>query len=574
MCNDPVSIPGQNGGMLGGTGNGDEVDFEKYSSSTAALDPILETEAQRLDLDSSMDPSLLMDPSLEQRRQEETRRSWFHRSNSPSAPEEDSASDEDSGEDEKSRTLTQDPSGDNVAPVGYSKVQIIALKAGPERSTSPVYSTPVKVTGHSKHSGQLRETSQEASSMKESRSAGNGGDKQVSPPLRKKPLPPTPPKKPHSLSSSGNTGSTGGGRTAKVLLKNQKDKESGPENEGGVENGCEEQGEEETIGGYANFAVFKRLDEKRERSISNPWPLKKPVPLPRNKSETLDRMDSTGRGFGCSLPADFKPTPVPRRPTLVSPPSSSSNSPKLPRSSHSRPPISPKPTFSHLPKPSPPLPRAHPPSTSSQNTSDPPCSVSDTSPNSPDSGDPVTSPTANCKASSDQTEDFGNGVKQLNEQPVAPPRQKRKTKTTHTRPQPLSPIYSPTQGSPVKTAAVSSDTGSSDQPDTSSESDISHPRHKFLPSPSPVPRSPSPNFEALPLGWQEELSHSSSVMAQCHSIPSIRSSFTASPLDLPSAYGYMGDREPLPPAFPYNTLTRHHPARSLSPLPTSSECSV
>ena len=55
----------------------EEVDFEKYSAAMLGL--ILENEAQRKELESSVDPSLLLDPRLERERQDKTRRSWLHK---------------------------------------------------------------------------------------------------------------------------------------------------------------------------------------------------------------------------------------------------------------------------------------------------------------------------------------------------------------------------------------------------------------------------------------------------------------------------------------------------------------
>ena len=586
------------------------MDFEKYSSSILALDPIIETEAQRLDLESSVDPSLLMDPSREQARQEETRRSWFHKNGSVDTRDGDSVSDDnmESEEDERNRTLTQEPTTNDVA-VGYSKVEIIApistgpqqlgsdgkggkspqvSKSAPERSTSPIYSTPVVVTGSAKLSKRSREnTLTESSSPTVSRSVDSGDSPAAS--HRKKPLPPTPPKKPHSLSSSGSTGSAGSesaGGTEKTSESKGRDNGHGDGErlENGREEGEEEEergegdgGEKEGVKEYANFMIFKKLcqEEKRERSSSNPSPLKKPKPLPRiNKASTLGRIDSKDTVFGGSLPADFRPTPLPRKPTLTSRSSASpSDSPTLPRS---HPPISPKPSptlpRSHppiSPKPSPSLPRSHRPPPPSQSTPD--TGPVDEKPNN----SLLDSPNETATGSKFQVSEERDKLTKLSDsdQPVPPPRRKRKVKTTPSAwRQPLSPIYSPTDGSPVKSVGTSSDAGSSDLPDTSSESDHSHPRYKFFPSSSPVPRSPSPVPEEI--DWHEEQSQNSSMVAQRHSLPSsVRSSFPASPLDLPSTYSYVGDREPLLPATPYSTFGPHPPPRSLSPLPTSSEAS-
>lgn len=494
---------------MGGMGE-EEVDFEKYSSSTT---PILETEKQKMDLESCVDPSRLLDPTLEKQRQEYTRRSWFKRNTS--APDAASTSDDDSDD---NKNNAPDLPGEDTIAVGYSKVQIIAPKDA-LRSESPVYSTPVKATGHIKKSVTRKETVQETGHM--------------SPSLSWKPLPPPPPKKPPGLFS----GSTNKGESPNMLLQAQ---ESTYEDGGGMETENGGFCKEETGRGYANFSVLKLgSQEKRERSTSNPLLAKKPKPLPR-KAGTLDRIDFTDldRGFGCSLPADFKPIPPPRKPT----PSSPSQSPKF----SSRPP---KPPL--LPKPSPPFTRAHPPLPPSQSTSD---TVDEDTVESAESLSPTTSPSKSSEIGNVKSVPQSDG-----NQPVAPPRRKRKAKVTPTR-QPLSPVSSPSHGSP--------DAGSSDHPDTSSESDLSHPHSKLLPSPSPVPRSPSPLNTTLPPEWHEEESQNSSLMVQCHSIPSVRSSFPASPLNLPSTYGYVGDREPLPPITPFSTLNQQ------PLLPTSSEHTV
>lgn len=499
----------------------EEVDFEKYSSSTT---PIFETEKQKLDPESLVDPSRLLDPSLEQQRQEYTRKSWFQRSASFLAPDADadSTSDKESGED------SHDPPEEVAA--SYSKIQILAPKESSQRSESPVYSTPVKIPGQSKksilHTGTVQEgKSSSAIPMKQPHSTASDGDKHLSPHSRKR-GPPPPPKKPPGLMSTSNTLSETRGEECE---------------DGGMGNGCGEGGRGVE---YANSSVLKLGSlKKRERSISNPGLVKKPKPLPR-KADTLDRLDSTERGFGFSLPADFKPIPVPRK----SP--SPSQSPKFTsRLPHSRPPVSAKPPL--LPKPSPPFTRAHPPPPSSQST-----------PDTVDN-DPGESSTTSPNKSSDLTPPSDG------DQPVAPPRRKRKTKTTPTR-QPLSPP-SPSAGSPVKTMAVPSDAVSSDHPDTSSESDLSNPRYKSPPSSSELPRSPSPLHPTLSPEWQEE-SRNSSLMAQRHSIPSVRSSFPVSSLNLSSTYAYVGDGEPLPPITPFSTLNQQPLGQSVSPLPTSSEC--
>lgn len=499
----------------------EEVDFEKYSS---CMTPAFETEKQKLEPESLVDPSRLMDPSLEQQRQEYTRKSWFQRSASFLAP--DAVAD--SMSDEESEEGSQDPPED-VA-VSYSKVQILAPKEPSQRSESPVYSIPVKIPGRSKKSILHSETLQDSKStvtMKQSHTTSDG-DKQLSPHFQKR-RPPPPPKKPPGLMSTSNTISETGGEEC--------------EDGGEMRDGCGEGGRGVE---YANSSVLKLGSEgKRERSISNPGVVKKPKPLPR-KADTLDRMDSTERGFDVSLPADFKPTPLPRKTT------SPSQSPKFTsRSPHSRPSVSSRPPL--LPKPSPPFTRAHPPPPSSQATPD-----------------TVDSDLAESSATSPkESSDLDKSTPQSDgDHPIAPPRRKRKAKTTPTR-HPLSPVPSPSAGSPVRTVAVTSDGVSSDHPDTSSESDLSNPRYKSPPFSSEVPRSPSP-LHITSLEWQEE-SRNSSLMAQRHSIPSVRSSFPVSSLNLSSSYAYVGDSEPLPPITPFSTLNQQPSGQSVSPLPTSSE---
>ena len=537
-------------------GHGDEVDFEKYSA--AALDPILETEAQRRQLESSVDPALLLDPSLERARQEQTRRSWF-RKTSPAVTNERGQEEE-----EEESASEEESDDDDVAGVGYSKVEILTPDtptADPGRSFSPVYATPVTVTGGGSKRREATKPSPESKRQQQQLSQNSGSSNgEKSPPMlsKKKPLPPTPPKKPRELQSSsrGNAGkfdSDDRERTDAQVTASEHEEGDGGGGGGGMgEEGGGGEGECES--GYANFLVLKRGE--RGRSVSNPGPMKKPMPLPRNgKAGTLDRLDSTGRGFECSLPTDFKPTPCPRKPTS----SPSSSSPKAPRSPKSqKPPVSAKPL---LPKPSPPLTRAHP------HTPSPPTKHSSL----PDI--PSVTVAADVLVLDRREENIGND-KPTQTSPVPPPRRRRKAKTTPTPRQPLSPIYSPTHASPVKTVAVPSDTGSSDLPDTSSESDHSHPRHKVLLSPSPVPRSPSPfGGGTSPVEWHEEQSRDSSLVAQRNSVPSVHSSVPPSPLDAASTYGYVGDRDPLPPvSSPYSTLTRPSPGHSgLSPLPTSSE---
>lgn len=490
----------------------EEVDFEKYSSCTT---PVFETEKQKLDPETLVDPSRLMDPSLEQQRQEYTRSSWFQRSSSFLAPDADA----DSASDEESEEGSQDPP-EEVA-VGYSKIQIVASEGPSQRSESPVYSIPVKVSGQSK-SLVHKETVQEVKSsstvpLKQPHTTASEEDKQPSTHSRRRP--PPPPKKPPGLSNT--------------LSEAQVE---GCENGGG--SGVE----------YANSSVLKcGYEEKRNRSTSNPAVIKKPKPLPR-KADTLDRLDSTDRGFGCSLPADFKPIPVPRKPTSSSPSQSPQSTSRLP---HSRPPISAKPPI--LPKPSPPFTRAHPP---------PPQSTPDTVDN--DTAEYAESSTAKPNKSSKKSVPQSSD----GDQPVAPPRRKRKAKTTPTR-HPLSPVPNPSGGSPVKTIVLS-DAGSSDHPDTSSESDLSNPRYKSPPASSEVPRSPSPLHASLSPEWHEE-SRNSSLMAQRHSIPSVRSSFPTSSPILSSTFAYVGDRDPLPPIAPFSTLNQQPSGHSVSPLPTSSE---
>lgn len=569
MCVCLVSIPGQCVASGMKNGHGDEIDFEKYSVS--ALGPILETVGQRLDLESSVDPSLLLDPSLERERQAHTRKSWFRKTSPGVAAnegEEESASDEGSDaddDDEKTHTLTEPLSSEgDLAPAGYSKVEILipdTPTGEPTRSFSPIYSTPVTVTGGGLKSCKATAASPDSKRQQQNAATNSNGEKLPPMPTKKKPLPPTPPKKPQGLLSS--TDSTGTGEEdddnddgeRKTLQTTSFQHKEG---DGGGWSGKEGGGEErESEGSYANFMVLKRGERERERSVSNPWPLKKPMPLPRNgKAGTLDRLDLKNRDLELSLPPNFKPSPSPRKPTLISSPSSSS-SPKTSRSPTSqKPPISTKPL---LPKASPPLTRAHP------HTPSPPTKHRSPVPPSPTEATDVLD-----KREEEKEENSNN----RRTSPVAPPRRRRKAKTSPTRRKALSPIYSPTHGSPVKTVAVPSDAGSSDLPDTSSESDHSHPHHKFLPSPSPVPRSPSPFGESSPVEWQEGGSQDSSLVAQRNSIPSIHSSIPPSPFDATSStYGYVGDRDPLPPvSSPYSTITRPSPGHTgLSPLPTSSE---
>ena len=598
-----VSVPGQNGCGSRGMGNGnvtlDEVDFEKYSA--AILGPILESAVNRRELESSVDPSLFLDPHLERERQERTRRSWFKRSMSPSGPPGEKGADEgaesvsDDGsdptgeddEDEISRTLTQDcppPVDGDSAPVGYSKVEIISPEEAPPtlttsdptaRPVSPLYSVPVKVTGRG-----AREREKEKKGEKKEEGGEEGGLPVV------KPLPPTPPlKKPLNK-----------GATCLGLLETSDIGVGGASCEG-------VRGEDGR--GYANFALLRDLPdrENRDRSLSIPSQLKKPMPLPR-KAGTLDRMDDNGRGLGRSLPANFKPAPPPRKPTL-----SPSASPKAPRSqltTTSRPPISRKPSLTlsrgggasqQTPPTSKTLPRTPPnkrspltlpktlptsrtlprtPSKSLTPPKTPPTSrtppktppKSRTPPRTPPRPSPHTPhreiSNTHTTSANQASDEVGTSPERISEvggasrevSPVAPPRRKRKSKGTPTHDKGQSPSSWET-----KTVGVpSSDAGSSDL--ASSESDVSR-NHKFLPSPSPHPNSPSP--PPSPHSWHEDPAHNSSVIAQRHSIPSLRSSLPpSSPLDH-NCPGYEGERETLVVASPYQTL----PA-SPSTQPTSS----
>lgn len=605
-----LSIPVPNGNVVCGTGNGnenqqteEEVDFERYTAAT--LGPILENEAQRLELESSVDPSLLLNPKLERERQKYTRRSWFHKSNSPafitgekeeedSASEEGSVDEEEDGEQEINRTLTQDSSpaalhnsvggrggwgeenGDAV--IGYSQIEIIESSERSDhskRSTSPVYSVPVKVTGRG---GSERVKQPVSTCIQQDSRVSDGMNTRIPPSLIRKPLPPTPPKKPGSLKSS-----TVNSKSEDTKIHRDRESDDGRRGDSGDgvdEGGVNEKEREGDVRGaqYINFSVFKKKDgvseeeeemTVRDRSLSSPGTYKKkPQPLPR-KFGTLGRGESD-RGFGDSLPANFKPPPPPRKPTLFSQATSPSLSPR----SHKRPPISQKPPSPSLTRATNNTHRHSPPTSSSHHKTTPTNSAhTTTSPSTTDSNT-----TTHDVPSNDNNETENNELTKK-ASPVAPPRRKRKVKTTptHTK-QPLSPIYSPEEGSsPVRTIGlVSSDAGSSEVLETSSESDLSsQPRtnNKFLPSPSPVPRSPSPFRDSVsPLGWHDdEQSENSSMVAQRHSIPSVRSSLPPpSPFDAAATYGYVGDREPLSVgASPYSTITRS--PHSLSSLPTSSE---
>ena len=461
------------------------------------LDPLLKTDTLRRELEASVDPALFLDPQLERQRQEMTRRSWFHKSTlSPTAvvvatandgAESFSSDNEDYNDMNQTPTLGPSSSSSSsgstaVVQVGYSKVEIITSEDPPlnsdstPRVESPVYSTPVKMTGRGlRGAGKTVDTKQVEEDKNEEEGAEDGkgdcvnrekrgGGMKVSPSLTKKPLPPAPPPKkvPHAA-------------TCLALLPSD-ERESGGEVGGNEEGGRGER--------YANFAILRGLTDRRDRSLSIPSPLKKPMPLPR-KAETLNRADENGRGLGRSLPDNFKPTPPPRKPTLVS--SSPSGSPQTSRSqqppSQRRPPVLPKPSLT-LPrtKPRPSLPRSRTPPSGR------------TRPSPPTPQKPIASSSRQTGEEHPAEEASSPGGRLANDppkvSPVAPPRRKRKSQTTPTHQK--TPIVSPAHSSPEKTIGpTSSGTGStSDLLETSSESDLSHSRSKFPPSPSPVPPSP------------------------------------------------------------------------------------
>ena len=514
------------------------------------LDPIIKTDTLRRELESSVDPALLLDPRLERERQEMTRRSWFHKSTSPSSAvvtanpneEAESVSSENEEDDDMIQTLTPiGVFGDaGIAQVGYSKVEIISSDDTPSNSNStprvesPVYSTPVKVTGRGVRTKEAEEKEggkKEGGGKcekREDRVSSEG--KKGSPSLARKPLPPTPPTKKPQVPHAA---------TCLALVRTD-------ENSTEVEEG---------VGGYANFAVLPRIPDARDRSLSIPSPLKKPVPLPR-MAGTLGRADENGRGLGQSLPANFKPTPSPRKPTLVSsPPSSSPKTPRSQPSQRRKPPICPKPSLT-LPRTGP---RPSPPLTAPQT---PPGGRTLPRHSPPRPHKPSTTTTSASAATPEEANSQGREI--LREvSPVAPPRRKRNSQTTPTHQK--TPIVSPAHSSPEKTICpASSDAGSnSDLPETSSESDLSHSHSKLPPSPFPAPRSPSPSTPS-PLGWHEDSNQDSSMVANRSSIPSsLRSSLPPpySPLLDPSSPGFMADRE-----------TSGH-SSSFSTQPTSSECS-
>ena len=545
------------------------------------LDPLLKTDTLRRELEASVNPALFLDPQLERQRQEMTRRSWFHKStSSPTAvvmatPNDgveegaESVSSDNEDDNDTNQTLTLDPSsssssgGTGVFQVGYSKVEIIASEDPPLNSDStprvgsPVYSTPVKMTGRglrgARNTKEVGEDKKEEGAEDGKGKAEDcvnreraGGGMKVSPSITRKPLPPAPPPKkvPHAA-------------TRLALLPSDERESSG------------EVGEKEEAGrggGYANFAILRGLTDQRDRSLSIPSPLKKPMPLPR-KAGTLGRADETGRGLGQSLPANFKPTPPPRKPTLLSSPS---GSPQTSRSqqppSRRRPPVLPKPSLT-LPrtKPRPSLPRSRtPPNGGTLLRPSPP------TPHKPKTTIASSSHhTGEERAAEDASSPGGrlaNDPRKVS--PVAPPRRKRKSQTTPTHQK--TPIVSPAHSSPEKTIGpASSDAGStSDLPETSSESDLSHSRSKLPPLPSPAPHSPTPSRESTPppLDWHDDSNQDSSMVAHRSSIPSSLHSplppYSPGFLD-PSTPGFVGET-----AYPTSS---HAVPSSSSMQPTSSE---